>query len=152
MTFLNSKLGPETIQLIACYNTHLKQAWSICELQDLPKNVSRIVQIVHSESTMNCHYVQHFGSLILFLSYLGTLYLKSRLIRNIKVITNMSNSFICYHGEICLFIRQRFREDIDFVRSNRILSNPGWIMHTCNCLCTLQLFLFRFNDENLDFS
>ena len=42
MTFLNSKLGPKTIQL-----QYTPEAWSICALQDLPKNVGRIVKIVH---------------------------------------------------------------------------------------------------------
>ena len=31
------------------YNTHLKHGAYLCALQDLPKNVSRIVKIVHSE-------------------------------------------------------------------------------------------------------
>ena len=49
MTFLNSKLGPETKKLLK----NAPEAWSICALQDLPKNVSRIVKIVHSATTHN---------------------------------------------------------------------------------------------------
>ena len=43
MTFLNSKLGPETTLLF-----YASEAWSVCAIQDLPKNVSRFVKIIHS--------------------------------------------------------------------------------------------------------
>ena len=44
MTLLNSKLGHEAIY----YLQYTPEAWIICALKDLPKNVSRIVKIVHS--------------------------------------------------------------------------------------------------------